>query len=633
MDVNGMNEKRVLLLCGTAETAQLINKITETGFEVLLSTATDASLEIHSDKNTVVRRYGRLNVDGFVKLINTESITAIVNACHPYASELRTTINKAAEYTGIPCFNYIRPGEVSLTDDNIIYAASHDAAAELAFSFKMPVLLTIGSNNLLPYIKAARSSNTLVIARVLPTTGSLNACFNSGLADHEIIAARGPFTIDENTATIKRYAIKVVVTKDSGKSGGFLEKINAAHLTDCTTIIVKRPEIENLQNIYSEIGPLINHLSSLSNKKSFSAPSLTEEFTHKHGGNLRELSDQSEIPIEQITDFSANINFIGPVPDLKEIILNTADKILHYPDPDYIELKNAISTFGKWDTEMIVPANGASELLYAAAVIAKKERAIIPVPAYNDYILAAKRASLIVNYLYLHDHLQFKLEASSLSDVIKSNDIVFLGRPNNPTGQNFDVDEMRSLITNNKNVLFIIDESFLEFSSDNISIAQSLPDNCIMIRSMTKFYSIPGLRLGYAVAHPDLASKISSMLTPWSINCIAQSVGILSLANSHYQMNSRIAIKNARKKFYDKLKSFPFLHVYPSDANFFLIKLQKPLCGSLLYVNLLKKGIAIRKCSNFIGLDDQYIRIAIRNDKDNNLFIEALEKYWKENDK
>lgn len=628
-----MNEKRVLLLCGTAETAQLIDKITEAGFEILLSTATDAFLEVRNNINTVVRRYGRLNIDGFVKLINDESITAIVNACHPYASELRTTINKAAECTGVPCYNYIRPGDAHLTYDNIIYAASHNTAAESAFSFKMPVLLTIGSNNLLPYTKAARLSNTPVIARVLPTVESLNACFNSGLADHKIIAARGPFTIEENIATIKRYAIKVVVTKESGKSGGFLEKIKAAQLSDCKIIIVKRPELENVKNIYYEIGTLINHLSSLSHNKSSSMPSLTEELTHKHGGNLRELSDQSELSIEQITDFSANINFVGPVPDLKEIILNTADKILHYPDPDYIELKNAIGAFGNWDTDMIIPANGASELLYAAAIIAKGERAIIPVPAYNDYIMAAKRASLKVNYLYLSEHLQFKLVVSSLSDVIKGNDIVFLGRPNNPTGQDFDIDEMRSLITNNKNVLFIIDESFLEFSSDNISITQNLPDNCIMIRSMTKFYSIPGLRLGYAVANPDLASKISSMLTPWSINCFAQSVGIASLANVRFQRSSLIATINTRKTFFDKLKEFPFLHVYPSTANFFLIKLKKTFSGSDLYLKMLKKGIAIRKCSNFIGLDDQYIRIAIRNDNDNNLFIEALEKIWKENDR
>ncbi len=630
--------KTILLLCGTAETSRLANDICQLGFSVLLSTATDAYLNIDSivKSELIKRREGKLDLDGFVQLINKEDIIAIVNACHPYAADLRNTVNSAAEITGVPCLNYTRSEVINSITQNWITCSTHDEAAKAAFSYGKPVLLTTGSNNLSSYVKAARNNKIPVIARVLPRIESLNACIQAGLLDHEIIAARGPFTVDENTAVINRYRIGTLITKSSGREGGFTEKIEAAKQTNCTFIIVRRPQSREFPNTFSDLDlfhdSFLTMINSLNTKNciNINTQKSLDNFTsnYKHGGNLGELAKESGLTCNQIIDFSANINPLGPISDIHNILSNAFHEITRYPDPENLLLKQAISTFGEWNIDMIVPANGASELLYAAAAIGKGNRALIPVPSYNDYADAAKRACLHISYLNFSEENSFLLDTTLLSDSIHKNDLIFIGRPNNPTGNCISVEELRFLIEHHQDAFFIIDESFIEFSPNHLSIAQSLPVNCIMIRSMTKFYALPGLRLGYAVAHPQIAAKISQMLTPWSVNCLAHAAGIASLKNAHYQSKSRTLMNDLRIRFTKALSQFPFLKVYPSEANFLLIKVYEPFSGDILFSKLIKRGLGVRKCANFIGLDNNYIRIAIRTNDENSRLIDALHTIW-----
>lgn len=623
--LKGNDNNKILLVCGTAETMELARIIAKAGFSVLVSTATDAYLsESESGSGSIQRRWGRLNEEGFIQLIKEESICAVVNACHPYASDLRKTAIKASELSGVTCINYIRPEYEPTELSNCVSAVSHEEAAQIAFSYGKPVFLTTGSNNLLPYVNAAREKEIKLIARVLPRIESLTACINAGMIDHEIIAARGPFTTEENVATIKRFNAGVIVTKSSGKEGGFKEKIEAARICDCITVILNRPETTSTALTFTDIFSLSNFLStykSIPREKEIVLPHRT-----CHGGNLREIAEQSGLEADKIIDFSANINPIGPVPDLNEILAKASKEIVNYPDPDYKELKQSICKFGGWNPDMVIPANGASELLYATAAITIGKRAIIPVPSYSDYTESAKRAKLEVKHIVTSEEDNFQLDINALSKQIKSGDIVFIGRPNNPTGQCIDITSLAGLIRTNPDSTFIIDESFLEFSPDTVSIATDLPKNAVMIRSMTKFYAIPGLRLGFAIAHPDIAQKISKQLTPWGINCFAQAAGIASLDNKKYQIESCAFVKSTRAEFVKKLSVESYLRVFPSNTNFLLIKLNEGLRGAELHREFLKRGIAIRRCSNFAGLDDRFIRVAIRTVKENDLFIQVLNK-------
>ncbi len=350
---------------------------------------------------------------------------------------------------------------------------------------------------------------------------------------------------------------------------------------------------------------------------------------YSHGGNLRELAENNNISSQSIIDFSASINPLGPIPELSDILNKSIPEILHYPDYGYKELTSAISRFGGWDPSMITPGNGASELIYASPYIHQFKRAVIPVPSYNDYTEAVKRAGIPVEYFYCDEPNNFQINIKTLSSAIRPYDIIYIGRPNNPTCTVLTTGEIGSLCRAHTDSFFVIDESFLEFTSHE-SVAGKLPDNVLMIRSMTKFYAIPGLRLGYAVGAPHHISELKKHCIPWGINCIAAKAGIASLENTVYQSHSRETMQRLLFTFFTKLTGLPGIHVYPTNCNFFLVKLQPPLNGDILHRHLIRNSIAIRQCTNFIGLDSSYIRIAIRTGPENDLFITALDNILRE---
>lgn len=347
------------------------------------------------------------------------------------------------------------------------------------------------------------------------------------------------------------------------------------------------------------------------------------ETKYNHGGNLRELADDNNINRQSIIDFSANINPLGPVPELQIILENAISEIIHYPDYGYKELISAISCFGGWAPSMVAPGNGASELIYASPYVKHFKRALIPVPSYSDYTEAARRAGLPVEHYYCDESNNFQIDIKVFSSIIHPYDIIFIGRPNNPTCTVLTTGELERLCEAHKESLFVIDESFIEFTSHE-SIAVNIPDNVIMIRSMTKFYAIPGLRLGYAVGSPSHICQLKKNCLPWGINCIAAKAGKVSLGNTAYQYRSRESIQNLIFSFFKNLSRFPEIRIFPTNCNFFLVKLCSPLTGEIIHHKLIRKGFAIRQCTNFKGLDNSYVRIAVRTDPENAAFTSAL---------
>ena len=247
----------ILLLGGTSETADVATRLAEIGYKVLVSTATDAELAIGNHPN-ITRRTGRLNCEEMTVLVHEQSISAIVDVTHPYAAAARMTASLAAENANVPYLTFIRPSTTS-TEDNVVLAKDHDEAAVLAFSFGKPVLLTTGSRNLEPYIRESRRTNIPLIARALDHTESRNACRAAGLRDEQVIFGRGPFSVDENRATIRKHNIGVLVTKNSGKAGGVEEKLDAAGLEDCRVVVIQRPEQIGL-GVYNSIDGLVDEV-------------------------------------------------------------------------------------------------------------------------------------------------------------------------------------------------------------------------------------------------------------------------------------------------------------------------------------------------------------------------------------
>ncbi|NQT21388.1 MAG: precorrin-6A reductase [Planctomycetes bacterium] len=231
----------ILLLGGTSETAPLAASLAHAGYEVLVSTATDIPLRLPTDGN-IRRRSGPLGLEQMSSLFRRERVEAVVDATHPYAVEATTTAQSACRGAAIPYLCFVRPP--SITPESFVHLApDHERAAGLACSFGRPVLLTIGTRNLDPYVREARAAACDVFARVLADDRSIEACKKAGIAGSRILAGRGPFSVEENRKAIRAHDIGIVVTKDSGEAGGAPAKIEAARHEGCEVVVIERPQV------------------------------------------------------------------------------------------------------------------------------------------------------------------------------------------------------------------------------------------------------------------------------------------------------------------------------------------------------------------------------------------------------
>jgi precorrin-6A/cobalt-precorrin-6A reductase len=229
----------ILLLGGTSDTAPIARELAERGYKVLVSMATEISLELSAHPN-ISRRAGKLDEEGITRLIREDGIVAIVDATHPYATLVRTTARRVSRRLNIPYFALNRSTGIS-NGERVILAASHEEAARIACAEGRTVFLTTGVTNLKPYAEEAERTGSKLIVRVLPVKSSLDACRALGIDEKLIIAKRGPFSVDENRSVMKRFDAGVLVTKDSGPAGGTPEKLEASRLEGCPVVVVTRP--------------------------------------------------------------------------------------------------------------------------------------------------------------------------------------------------------------------------------------------------------------------------------------------------------------------------------------------------------------------------------------------------------
>ena len=223
------------------------------------------------------------------------------------------------------------------------------------------------------------------------------------------------------------------------------------------------------------------------------------------------------------------------------------------------------------------------------------ERAVIPVPSYGDYAAALYDAGREVRFLGLEEESHFALDWRVLEECLQEEEIVLLGQPNNPTGQAFDVEALRALSARRPLNMFVVDEAYADFIDGYRSLADESLGGIVVVRSLTKFYAIPGLRLGYAVANPTVASAIRTFMLPWSVNLLAQEAALEMLCDDDYRRRSVRLVGDLRRELARELSAIPGLYVYPSVANFLLVRLDRSdLTAPELAERLLRVGIAIR---------------------------------------
>jgi len=228
---------RILLLGGTSESGPLAAALLAQGWGVLVSTATDASLELPAGAR---RRWGRLDAPALAELCRAEGIRVLVDAGHPFATELHDTARRAAELAGLPLYRYGRPEAAGL--EGALRVRDHREAAELAFSFGRPVFLSTGSRHLEPYVVASRTTGLPLFARVLDHPESLRACEAAGLTRDQLLLGRGPFDLKTHLDHLARTGAGVLVSKESGEAGGLGAKAEAARRMGIPLVLIGRPE-------------------------------------------------------------------------------------------------------------------------------------------------------------------------------------------------------------------------------------------------------------------------------------------------------------------------------------------------------------------------------------------------------
>ncbi len=367
---------------------------------------------------------------------------------------------------------------------------------------------------------------------------------------------------------------------------------------------------------------------------------MNKEKTDFHGGNIYKIFREKNI--DKILDYSSNINPYGLPENLKKEIFEKLFVLERYPDPDYIELREKIAEKNNLNIENIIVGNGATEIIFLFMKILSPKKVLIVSPTFGEYERAIKAStlandSLEINYFELKETENFVLNVKNLETELENNyDLLILCNPNNPTGQFLKLKKLEEIlkICEQKNTKLFIDEAFVEFVEDweNESIINSKEnkENLFVIRAFTKFFAIPGLRLGYGICfNNNLLKKMLEKKEPWSVNNIADLAGKTVLDDENYIQKTKEWIKDQKKYMYENLNKIEGLRAYKTEVNFILLKIEDDLLKKGLDVKnlrkkMLEKGILIRDASNFIYLNKHYFRLAIKDKLNNEKVIETL---------
>jgi len=345
-----------------------------------------------------------------------------------------------------------------------------------------------------------------------------------------------------------------------------------------------------------------------------------------HGGNIKYIINHGS---NGILDFSASINPLGYPENVRKVILENFDDILHYPDINCSGLRKCFARkIGHSEDEIIV-GNGSTELFYLIPRALRPSNGIVFQPTFSEFTEALKcsHTEVINCVLGEKEDFCFQYQESHFSD--SKIGMAFLCNPNNPTGQLIEKGVILDMIRQHTNITFVVDEAFIDFveEPEKYSVINEAGTirNLIIVRSLTKFYGFPGLRIGYLVAHADLAEKMMEYKEPWSVNALAQFAAMVAIEDEEFISRSREFMFHERSHLFNELSNIHGLLPYKPTANYIFIKINmSDMTSSLLREQLLEHGIAIRDCSNFLGLNDKYFRVAVRTREENNKLIHAL---------
>jgi len=352
-----------------------------------------------------------------------------------------------------------------------------------------------------------------------------------------------------------------------------------------------------------------------------------------HGGDVWGFARKYNIPLEKVLDFSGPVNFLGPSPKAVEAVKQYAKRIRFYPDPNPVDLKREIAKYvgHAVDAANIILGNGSIELIYMITeAFPCNFKAVIPVPSFTEYEKAALRVGGEPVFVKLPDNFALYVESVKKA-VTEDTRIVSICNPHSPSGTLYSKETVLDLVDfcRKKDIIVSVDENYIEFAEkgqDNTMAGYAKKyENLFVIRSVTKFYGMPGIRFGYGIAAESLIDTLQTVRQPWSINSLAGYATLAAFKDKAFIENTKRTIAEERGRFAEMLSEIGGLHVFPSETNFLLVKILNPkFTSTMLKEKMAKEGVLIRDCSTFVGLDNSYFRVTVRSSRENLKLIKTL---------
>ena len=339
-----------------------------------------------------------------------------------------------------------------------------------------------------------------------------------------------------------------------------------------------------------------------------------------HGAHGDLVSRSLDVRVGQLLDFSQNINPLGA----PRRALEAARRALYedsgrYPDLQYTGLREALAAYLGVSAERVVPTNGGAEALFLAARAAGTAgRALVLEPTFSEYAAAARSSGMEpVRRVARRREEAFRWDPTPLID-LEGVSVVFLCNPNNPTGDLLGRDEVLEVAARveEAGAVLVVDEAFADFVP-GISVTDMVDRGLWVARSFTKFFAIPGLRLGCLVC--DDAGRVQALQPSWPVNAVAAAAGIAAVRDRGFAVTSIAEVNRLREDLFEALDAFPGLQPFPGAANFLLVRGPDGLPERLA-----RRGVLVRGCGPFYGLGPEYFRVAVRSAEENGRLVAAI---------
>jgi threonine-phosphate decarboxylase len=348
----------------------------------------------------------------------------------------------------------------------------------------------------------------------------------------------------------------------------------------------------------------------------------------RHGGNIHAFARARGLRPEQVLDFSASINPLGWPRGVAAAYRYALSLAVHYPEPYAGTLTTALARYHNLAPKNLIVGNGSTQLIYLLARVLQSRRVLVVVPSFSEHETAFHLVGAQVSRFFLRSPM-FTLSVERLRQrLAEGYDTLVLTNPNSPTGVLIPHEGMFDVVQlcRRLRVRLLVDETFVDWvESDSLKDLAPRQPHLFVLRSLTKFFALPGLRVGYAIMHQRNVKRFIKQIEPWSVNNVAQTVAAACLNDPHFAQRSCTFMARERLWVERQLATIGGIEVFPSRANFLLLRITKRGCTAAGTVHqLARRNILIRDCSNFAGLGKQFIRVAIRQREENRRLIAAL---------